>query len=137
MNNKKTINPPINPGISLLIVVFLVLCLFTFSAITLTTSTNEYKRSKTLANNTREYYKAENYAQRELLSIAESVKKNNSYTISSQVNLSYDINEYEKLDITLEPLSYPVENKYFAITKWQIVNTKTWETKDTMQLLIP
>ena len=137
MNNKKTINPPINPGISLLVVVFLVLCLFTFSAITLTTSTGEYKRSKTLANNTSEYYKAENNAQRKLLSIVKSVKEEDSYTISSKIDLSYNINEYERLDITLEPLSHPIENKYFTVTKWKVVNTKAWEPKDTMNLLTP
>lgn len=137
MNEKKSINPPINPGISLLIVVFLVLCLFTFSAITLTTAINEYKRSNILAENTKSYYDAANKAEEEINSLITYLKENNSWSISGTKYLTYTIDDTQELAITLEPLPAPVEGKYFNITKWQVVSTQTWETNDTMNLLIP
>ena len=137
MNEKKSINPPINPGISLLIVVFLVLCLFTFSAITLTTAINEYKRSNLLAENTKSYYTAANMAEEDIADIIKDLKNNNSWSISGVKNLRYTIDDTQELSIVLEPLPAPVYGKYFNITKWQVVSTQTWETNDTMNLLIP
>lgn len=131
MNTKKNLNPPINPGISLLVVVFLVLCLFTFSAITLATAINEHKRSKLLIENTKAYYEAANLAEEDLQKIINNVKNSESDTIAEVINYSYSINDYLELQVTLEPTA----TDYFVITKWQVVSSKEWETNETMNLL--
>lgn len=138
MNKKNSINPPINPGISLLVVVFLVLCLFTFSAITLTTSINEYNRTKNSAKNTKDYYIAVNKAEHDLNEIINDIKSSEEdFTIKEKKELTYDIDDYEQLQITIIPLTQPLEGEYFTVEKWQVVSTSEWNAKETIKLFNP
>lgn len=132
---KKETNPPLNPGISLLLVVFLVLCLLTFAAITVTTALNEKKRSDKLAINNTAYYEACNLAEREIQNQVNNIIKNGGFTIASPMEFTYDIDEVQVLHVTLEPLSAPAPDKYFTITRWQVVNNEDWNAKDTLNLI--
>lgn len=132
---KKETNPPLNPGISLLLVVFLVLCLLTFAAITVTTALNEKKRSDKLATNNTAYYEACNLAEREIQNQVNNIIKNGGFTIASPMEFTYDIDEVQVLHVALEPLSAPAEDRYFTITRWQVVNNEDWKAKDTLNLI--
>lgn len=137
MNEKKTINPPINPGISLLVVVFLVLCLFTFSAITLTTALNEQSRCETSARTTKEYYDAVNKAETQINKIVDNLKKSGEISIAKQIDITEPIDDSQELQIVLTPITDTNTEKYFKIIKWQVVSTVEWEADDTLNLLVP
>lgn len=132
---KKETNPPLNPGISLLLVVFLVLCLLTFAAITVTTALNEKKRSDKLATNNTAYYEACNLAEREIQNQVNIIIKNGGFTIASPMEFTYDIDEVQVLHVALEPLPAPAKDRYFTITRWQVVNNEDWNAKDTLNLI--
>lgn len=124
MNNKKAINPPINPGLSLLLVTFLVLCLFTFSAISLASAKNEVARSLNFAQNTRDYYKAANEAQISISNDASHLTESKDYV--------FPINKYQNLEVSVTP----TENGY-NITKWIVTPATQWEGDNTYNLFLP
>lgn len=137
MQEKKQINPPINPGISLLLVVFLVLCLFTFSAITLATALNEHNRTEALISNTKAYYDACNKAEHELMAIRNTLALSGAHSIDSSMEFNYDIDEQQSLVVRIEPDYLTSTFKPYRITSWQVVPKTGWETKDTMDLFDP
>lgn len=137
MQEKKQINPPINPGISLLLVVFLVLCLFTFSAITLATAISEHKRSQSLAENTRAYYAACNQAEHQLSALRNTLQISGSRSIDEPLEYEFEIDETQSLFVRIEPDLLTSTNKPYRITKWQILSKGDWKTKDTMELFVP
>lgn len=137
MQEKKQINPPINPGISLLLVVFLVLCLFTFSAITLSTAISEHKRSQSLTKNTKAYYSACNQAEHQLSALRNTLDLTGQRSISEPLEYEFKIDETQSLLVRIEPDLLTSSNKPYRITRWQILSTGDWEAKDTMELFVP
>jgi len=61
MKDRKTPAPMTNIGIASLLVIFLVLCLVVFAALSLSTATNDYKQSLKQAQHVTEYYEGESY----------------------------------------------------------------------------
>lgn len=135
MSKRETINPPINPGISLLIVVFLTLCLFTFSAITLSSAINEFNRSKALSESTKDYYDAQNKAQDFLAATASSCKALGLTSIEAPMEESFAIGRDQVLEVRLVPCTDG--KNYFTVEKWKVQSTATWEADDTLNLFMP
>lgn len=137
MQEKKQINPPINPGISLLLVVFLVLCLFTFSAITLATSLNESNRTKSMVTNTKAYYDACNEAEHQLMAIRNTLRLSGSPSIEDVMEFAFDIDENQSLFVRIEPDYLTSTFEPYRITAWQVLPKGEWDFKDTMNLFNP
>lgn len=64
METKKKSAPFVNIGSSLLLVIFLILCLVTFATLSLTSAQSNYNFSEKLANRKTDYYSASNQAER-------------------------------------------------------------------------
>lgn len=71
METKKKSAPFVNIGSSLLLVIFLVLCLVTFATLSLSSAQSDYNFSKKLADRKTDYYRAGNTAERILDQIDE------------------------------------------------------------------
>lgn len=156
--------PFVNIGSSLLLVIFLVLCLVTFATLSLTSAQSDYSFSERAAERRTQYYQACNTAEDVLAQIDEIlVNTDNSSNHSQNWMNELDFTQIDgkefleagldiDLDIKSASLSYqiPVNEKqalevrlaltgnspeYYQIEKWQLVNTGIYESNSTLQLM--
>lgn len=147
MNKKKRQTPFVNMGSSLLLVVFLLLCLVTFATLAFSSARSDESFSQRIAERKTEYYEAANRAEEllnqidQILITAEEVPDfteinsmdTDIYYDTEKETLSYQvpINEKQALDVVL---ALNTEDGY-RIEKWQTVNIQKWESNDTLQLM--
>lgn len=147
MNKKKRQTPFVNMGSSLLLVVFLVLCLVTFATLAFSSARSDESFSQRIADRKTEYYEAANQAEElfgqidQILGAAkgvpdfakiDSVNADIHYDAEKET-LSYQIpiNERQALNVVL---ALQAEGGC-RIEKWQTVNIQKWESDDTLQLM--
>ncbi len=128
-NNRQM--PPVNMGISLLLVVFLALCLFTFAAIALSSALNESKQAADMVARKQAYYAACNEAERSLRDLDAELAGGKSILSISQT-LHFPINDDQELQVTIEPAG---EGHDYRITGWQTIDTTEWESVDQVTLI--
>ena len=126
---KKTSYPPFNMGISLMLVIFIILCMVVFSVLSLSTALKDYNYSKQNADNTTAYYEACNHGEQELLILKENLS---SYEEGEIVEYNIPINDNKTLFISVE--LHPAENTY-TIKTWKTISTKTWDGDDSISVL--
>ncbi len=126
---KKTSYSPINMGISLMLVVFIVLCMVVFSVLSLSTALKDNRYSKINAENTTEYYAACNQAE---LNLAEIIENMVSYADNEIVEYVVPINDTKSLQVAIE--LHPSQNSY-TIKTWKAISTINWEGDDTISVL--
>lgn len=145
------------PGISLLLLIFLTLCLITFSLLSLSGASADENLSRKAADRTISYYEADSRANeilartdnylaeylkeaeessdpeaRYLELIGELPEKDSGYTLEdSSLSFSVPVTDDQILQVSLE-LAYPEnpDDTLYTITSWKIVNTREW-TPDT------
>ncbi len=165
MQRDKKQAPFVNIGSSLLLVIFLVLCLVTFATLSLSSARSDYSFSSRAAQRRTDYYQACNVAEDALAQIdAILVKAAGSSDGSGNWTKNLDFTQIDGaefdavgLEIVYDPedatLSYqiPVNEKqalevglvftpdrdegYYEIEKWQLVNTGTREDSQPLQLM--
>lgn len=163
MQKDKKPEPFVNIGSSLLMVIFLILCLVTFATLSLTSARSDYSFSERAAERRTQYYQACNTAEDVLAQIDEilvnTVTSNHSPNWMNELDFTQiDGKEFLEagldidLDIESASLSYqiPVNEKqalevrlaltdnsseYYQIEKWQLVNTGSYESNSTLQLM--
>ena len=75
MNHSKKNNFPItNIGSVTLMMIFIVLCMVSFAALSLSTAASDYQAAKKSAKHVKEYYQASNEAEETLASIADTLE---------------------------------------------------------------
>lgn len=156
--------PFVNIGSSLLLVIFLILCLVTFATLSLSSARSDYSFSERAAERRTQYYQACNTAEDVLAQIDGILEKAISSSSRDEnwiknLNLT-QIDDQEFVDIGLNialdvenaSISYqiPVNEKqslevklaltdhkteYYQIKKWQLVNTGSRENNQTLQLI--
>ena len=136
MKQKQAMTPPMNIGISLLLVVFLTLCLFTFAAIALTSAQNEYENSLDMANRTKTYYGACSEAERTLSELSMTIQTGTDVLTQAR-EYSFSAGEDQQLFLRVEPADSAVYGKSYRITQWRIVPSGDWQSDDTIDVLIP
>lgn len=155
MSTNKKESPIINFGSSLLLAVFLILCLVTFAVLALSSAANDYEFSRKLALRKTAYYEANNQAEELLkeidcllsegcdwkqtaslstdtISITAEIDDNNIPVISYSVPLD----NAQALSVCLElSLSGKTESSNYQIRRWQIVSTAEWKGDDSLTLI--
>lgn len=133
-------------GTSLLLVVFLVICLVTFAVLSFVTARNDNKLSEKLAEKTTAYCEANNKAEEAAAAIDKllSEKKKVPDTISledgEQVEIETKGNVYSyKVDIG-DGMVLNVElekgtRQNYKVNKWQSVFEGTWEGSSTLNVV--
>ena len=125
-------------GVTTILMAFVMICIITFSTLTLVTANSDYKLSKKVADKNEEYYKAEAEAYAKLEEIdetcldlyGEALDANEYYQLLSErysldedQTLSYTVaaGESQTLTVTLL-LSYPESayDGFYTITGWQL-----------------
>lgn len=158
MDHNKRQAPFVNIGSSLLLVIFLVLCLVTFATLSLSSARSDESFSRRMADRKTEYYKAASQAEDLLAQIdrllEETAAKDgqNPWKALDFTGISPDIhydpsgaavsyqvpiNDKQALDVVLvlNTGDETAQSGYYRIEKWQTVNTEKWESDDTLNLM--
>lgn len=158
MDNNRRQAPFVNIGSSLLLVIFLVLCLVTFATLSLSSARSDESFSRRMADRKTEYYEAAGQAEDLLAQIDQHLEQTASkgganrwkaldftgispkiHYDSSSAAVSYQvpINDKQALDVVLalNTGEDTVQSGYYRIEKWQTVNTEKWESDDTLNLM--
>ena len=155
----------VNIGLSSLLVIFLVLCLTTFSLLSLSSAKSDYSQSSRLAEHRSDYYTTASEAERIVAEIDSVLEKTagsyNSGVYSSvlsaeleristedvplsldtssdgkmEITFSVPVNDRQALDAALRVNDPSSSDSYYEITKWQVTSTAERNTNDTVQLL--
>ena len=131
MNERNNASPPANIGISLLLSVFLVLCLFTFSAIALVQAENEWHQAGLTRDTRSAYYAAASQAESDLSELNRTLVSGQApgkTTISRQ----YDISDSQALSVVF---SYDAKDRAYRFSEFRTVATKTWEGDDSVNVI--
>ena len=142
MTHKKSF-PIINMGTSLLLVVFIVICLIVFATLSLSSSLRDQKYTDKAVLKTENYYLAYSHAQKQLKEIDQaiishkdlsslknieiSLKDNNTY-----ISFKENIDQYQDLDVEIQLTQ---DQDRYKIIKWQEVTSKEWKNESTLPLL--
>lgn len=149
--------PTINIGSSSMLVVFIILCLITFSVLSVASANNDRKYSEKIANRTTAYYKASNKAEELLSQIDDKLKQiyeqyNADYlsqvpdVLTSidgidtsnfpSVFFSIPINDTQTLSVSLL-IQIPEKegDTFYTITSWQEISTEVWNGDEPMNLM--
>ncbi len=156
--NQNNNRSPVSIGISSLILIFVMLCLLTFSVLSLVSARADMRLSRRSANRTTAYYDAENRANDILLSIigcmeeyADSPDSSSfyqqlqeqldgrdgiSFTDASHLQYEVPLEEEQILSVSLE-LSYePYEDgSHYRILAWNTVSLHEWNSDLSLPLL--
>lgn len=156
MNKRKF--PIANIGSVSLLMIFIVLCMVTFAALSLSTSAADYHSAETLADHTTAYYKASNKAEKKLADIDQVlkncyqrstdtdsyynlVKKELGITDSSDpLTYSYQIAVSKSQNLSVElTISYPgitgTADSFYQISRWQVTASSDWNADNSIKLI--
>ena len=127
MKTKKSSYAPMNIGISLMLVVFIILCMVIFAVLSLSSAQKDYQYSIQTAKRTAAYYEACNRAEeiRAEFEIDESLE--------DVIEFSVPIDDNEILCVTLT--RKPDENSGYYISSWVQDSTDEWTGKSTLPVL--
>lgn len=160
MHNNTTF-PFINIGSSSLLVIFLALCLSTFSVLAVSSARSDYTFSKKAADQRLAYYEASNTAEEMLAdldvwiqaaridSFAVSSTKGFTFALAARLDNEYTYDTVNQLIFFSVPMTdtrilsvtvrvEPRESvRRYTVTRWSAENTADWSADDTMELYRP
>ena len=110
-------NSPRSIGLPMLIVVFVSICLFSFSGIAYSTARNNYEQSRKVAERTKNYYSACNLAEAELAAMTGVPEAETTYSFPFGTGM-------EELQVTV---SSNAAGDDYEITGWVVSDTASWE----------
>ena len=161
---KKKSLPVTNIGTISLIMIFIVLCMVTFAALSLSSAASDARLGQKMQAQLTGYYAASNKAE-ELLAqtdriladtgsktadtaefFARGSEENAGFTTAEetdgQLTLAYqvDINDSQALSVRLairspQQIKEESADSYYKILSWQVIHTKDWEGDNTLQLI--
>ena len=149
--------PTINIGSSSMLVVFIILCLVTFSVLSVASANNDRKYSEKIADRTTAYYEASNKAEELLSQIDDKLKQvyeqyNAGYlsqvpdVLTSidgidtsdfpSVSFSVPINDTQTLSVSLL-IQIPEKegDTFYTVTSWKEISTEVWNGDEPMNLM--
>lgn len=162
MKENKKNYPSVQFGTSMMLVVFMVLCLTAFAALSLSSALKNYSCSQKAAQKTTDYYQADAKANRKLEEIADTLKSAylsspesySAFALDSlsriedinitegeaqhfpQVSFEVPINDSQALAVRLMLNgTSPSENSLFIISSWKEVSTEEWNSSTTLPVI--
>lgn len=138
---KKPAGGGISVGSSSILVIFVVLALTAFAALSLTTAGSDLRLTQRVARATQEYYAADAAAVElaaQLRDVYQSARPEQfpaeaeklGWTVNGMfVSRSIEMEKDQKLEITLDYSRQPMR-----FTQWQVVNSADWEEQDSFSL---
>lgn len=156
---KKKSRIGLNIGTSSILLVFVLLCMVTFAALSFVSANADYKLSQSLETRTTRYYTVSNTAEQRLSEIEdilaevktrsadfESYKTQAAEALAATpaadspegswgtLHWQLPFSDTQALDVVLN-LTDPFESgSYFTVNRWQVVSTVSWEDDSTLEL---
>ena len=143
MNNRK--NHGINIGSSSLLMIFVILCLVCFAALSIVSANADHKLTQKMLDRTTAYYTACNQAEQSISEIDDTLAA--LYTSSaseeeffSQVghSISYviPISDAQSLEVSLN-IQYPKGSNetFYQVSSWKVINTASFEYNSTLPVM--
>ena len=129
-----------NVGISLIILIFMNICLAAFAVLSLENALSDYSLSKKTAEHTTQYYKAVNKIQeqlaeknQELVNRDKNRHKNGQKITKKQLKLTEEVSKRQQLFVVLqldETCRYP----QYYIKKWKLCSSDDWQADDSLDV---
>lgn len=132
MNKKQKSFSGINIGSASMLLIFIILCLVSFAALSIVSANADRKLSEKIATRTQSYYEACNKAEEALAQLddtlqaqykASSDEKSYYEAVGHQVVYSIPVSDTQALHVEAEIL-YPIADTdtYYQVTAWYILN---------------
>lgn len=147
MNKKENINQfHMNIGSSSILLIFIILCLIAFAALSIVSANADTRLSNKVAERTQTYYTAHNQAtaaiaelDRNLVCAYRNTNNESEYFHQTGYEQIYEfpISELQTLCVKARIL-YPQKggDTFYEITSWQIVTTQDIEYENNMMIII-
>lgn len=137
---KKREIPVMNVGISLIILIFMNICLAAFAVLSLENALSDYSLSKKTAEHTTQYYKAVNKIQeqlaeknQELVNREKNRHKNGQTLAKKQLKLTEDVSKRQQLSVVLQ-LDETGQYPQYYIKKWKLCSSDDWQADDSLDV---
>lgn len=116
-------------GIPLLILVFINLCLVTFSVLSLQNAVTDEKMSRKAAEHTTAYYEAVNAVNRRLCADAKQYRK----TGEREYQYTEPVGEQQQLFVRVR-MTGEEKNVSYKILEWELQETGNWEKDNSLHV---
>lgn len=120
---------PINIGSSILLVVFILLCLFTLAAISLATAKKDYAESTRNAERVQAYYAASSEAEKMLSEMDDSISNGNA---PAELSYTVPISSTQEISVSLQ---LNEEKSRYDVVEWKTVSTESWTPTSSLPVL--
>ena len=134
MSTKKEIRPH-TFGLALLMTVFLILCLLTFAAISITEARNDLTGAEKKLQNTIAYNEAENMAELTLADFTAEASLDPEQA-EPELDFSVGIDDSDELHVCAELYrNEETGSAGYRINRWQVVSNAPWDADQTVEVL--
>lgn len=135
----------VNVGSSSILIIFVVVCLVCFAALSIVSANSDFKMTRKMADREIAYYTACNDAYQALYdidmtlqSLYESVDAEEEFYIQAgtQKSFAYPVSDIQSLQVTIT-IQYPKNDQepFYEITEWRVITTGMLEYDETLPLL--
>lgn len=139
---KKREIPVMNLGISLIILIFMNVCLAAFAVLSLQNALSDYALTKKTAAHTTQYYKAVNKVQEQLAQKNTELEKQwaqkktakQKTMILSEINIIESVSKRQQLVVTLHLDKTGTVPQYY-IKKWQLCSPEDWQADESLDVM--
>lgn len=139
---KKREIPVMNLGISLIILIFMNVCLVAFAVLSLQNALSDYALTKKTAAHTTQYYKAVNKVQEQLAQKNTELEKQwaqkktakQKTVILPEINIIESVSKRQQLVVTLHLDKTGTVPQYY-IKKWQLCSPGDWQADESLDVM--
>ncbi len=135
----------VNVGSSSLLIIFVVVCLVSFAALSIVSANSDYKLTKRMAERETNYYAACNDANQTLADIdrtLQSVYENSDteddfYALAGRTkSFTYPVSDIQSLKVVIA-IHYPASDSdaLYSVTEWRIITTGTLEYDESLPVV--
>lgn len=135
----------VNIGSSSIIMIFVILCLVSFAALSIVSANSDYQLSNKIATRTSAYYEACNEAEHSIASVDavlhelyQSSSDAEEYFLQAGTEKSFiiPISDYQSLQIDLEIIYPPnADGSFYNIISWQVIMTNDLDYDDSLNVI--
>lgn len=125
--------PAVNIGSASMLVIFIILCLVTFSLLSVTSSNNDKTYAENIARRTLDYYTASNEAEAQLAQLDKLLAK--AYELHGNTYLEQGAAVFDAE--AMENLAYPVDISFFPVLSFHVPMNDTQALAVSLQLQLP
>ncbi len=140
-------NYGINVGSSSILLIFVLLCLVSFAALSIVSANADYKLNNKVVERTTAYYEACNTAEASISDIDHTLSELYASGISEEayykqaghtISYAIPVSDTQSLNVELT-IHYPEQSgePFYSITSWKIITPEAMQLDDSLTLFTP